>query len=63
MDQQVTDYLNTNAVLLFEDEVLGGAELKLRFNDPLKDSRTPDVIMFAWQYALCGVTASLPRMS
>jgi arylsulfatase A-like enzyme len=24
---------------------LGGAELKLKFNDPLKDNRTPDVIV------------------
>src|SRR5207248_3394715 len=27
------------------DEVMAGNELLLRFNDPLKDSRTPDVII------------------
>jgi arylsulfatase A-like enzyme len=43
--QQVTDYLNTNAVPLFIDEVMGGAELTLKFNDPSGDSRTPDVIV------------------
>jgi arylsulfatase A-like enzyme len=37
--------LNTNAPALFIDEVLGGAELKLKFNDPTKDSRVPDVIV------------------
>jgi len=44
-NQQVTDYLNTNAVALFADEVMGGAELLLKFNDPATDSRTPDVIV------------------
>jgi hypothetical protein len=43
--QQVTDYLNTNAVALFADDVMGGAELTLRFNDPAIDSRTPDIIV------------------
>jgi hypothetical protein len=41
----VIDYLNTNANALFIDEVLGGDELKLKFNDPAHDSRTPDVIV------------------
>jgi predicted AlkP superfamily pyrophosphatase or phosphodiesterase len=45
MGQQVRNYINTNAIPLFVDEVMGGAELKLRFGDPLKDSRTPDVIV------------------
>ena len=45
MGQQVTDYLNTNALPLFIDEVMGGDELLLRFGDPLKDSRTPDIIV------------------
>jgi hypothetical protein len=44
-NQQVTDYLNTNAVPLFIDEVMGGAELTLKFNDPSTDSRTPDIIV------------------
>jgi hypothetical protein len=44
-NQQVTDYLNTNAVPLFIDEVMGGLELTLKFNDPSTDSRTPDVIV------------------
>jgi len=43
--QTVTDYLNKNAAALFIDEVLGGPELTLKFNDPLKDSRTPDIIV------------------
>lgn len=43
--QQVTDYLNTNAVPLFAEEVMGGAELTLKFNDPAADSRTPDIIV------------------
>jgi arylsulfatase A-like enzyme len=44
-NQQVTDYLNTNAVPLFIEEVMGGLELTLKFNDPATDSRTPDVIV------------------
>ena len=44
-NQQITDYLNVNAVPLFIDEVLGGAELKLKFNDPASDSRTPDIMV------------------
>jgi len=43
--QQVVDYLNANANALFIDEVMGGAELKLRFNDPATDSRTPDILV------------------
>src|SRR6266404_4840712 len=45
MDSGASAYLNTNALPLFIDEVMGGDELKLRFNDPLKDSRTPDIIV------------------
>jgi len=37
--------VNTNAIPLFVDEVLAGDELILRFNDPLTDSRTPDIIV------------------
>ncbi|MGZ4822163.1 MAG: alkaline phosphatase family protein [Terriglobales bacterium] len=44
-NQQVTDYLNTNAVALFIDEVMGGNELTIKFNDPANDSRTPDIIV------------------
>jgi hypothetical protein len=43
--QAVVNYLNTNAKALFIDEVLGGDELKLKFNSPSTDSRTPDVIV------------------
>ena len=43
--QSVADYLNTNAPALFIDEVMNGNELKLKFNDPATDSRTPDVIV------------------
>ena len=38
-------YLNDNADALFIDEVLAGDELKLKFNDPATDSRTPDIIV------------------
>lgn len=41
----VADYLNQNAPALFIDEVMAGEELKLKFRDPLKDSRTPDIIV------------------
>lgn len=45
MDSQAAAYLNANALPLFVDEVLGGNELTLRFNDPITDSRTPDIIL------------------
>ena len=45
LDQQATAYLNKNAIPLFIDEVMGRDELTIRFNNPLKDSRTPDVIV------------------
>ena len=41
----VASYLNANAKALFIDEVMAGSALRLRFNDPLADSRTPDVIV------------------
>jgi hypothetical protein len=41
----VADYLNLNAKALYIDEVMSGEELKLKFLDPLKDSRTPDIIV------------------
>lgn len=41
----VADYLNHNAAALFIDEVLAGDELKLKFNNPAVDSRTPDIIV------------------
>src|SRR5206468_7769332 len=43
--QQVADYLNTHANALFIENVLGGAELTLKFNDTSTDSRTPDIIV------------------
>jgi hypothetical protein len=42
---RVAAYLNTNANALFIEEVMAGNELKLKFNDPAHDSRTPDVIV------------------
>ncbi len=45
MDASVQAYINTNAVPLFVDETMGTNELKLRFNNPLTDSRTPDIIV------------------
>ena len=47
MDAQVQAYINANALPLFADETMGGNELKVRFNDPLNDSRTPDIIVRA----------------
>jgi hypothetical protein len=41
----VTDYLNKYAPALDIDEVMSREELKLKFNDPLHDSRTPDIIV------------------
>jgi hypothetical protein len=41
----VADYLNQNAKSLYIDEVMSGEELQLKFGDPLKDSRTPDIIV------------------
>jgi arylsulfatase A-like enzyme len=38
-------YLNANAKALFIDDVLAGDEIKLKFNDPRKDNRTPDIIV------------------
>jgi Type I phosphodiesterase / nucleotide pyrophosphatase len=43
--QAVTDFLNTNANALFIEEVMSGDEIRLKFNDPLIDSRTPDIIV------------------
>lgn len=45
LDQQARDYININAIALFVTETMGGSELTLRFNNPLKDSRTPDIIV------------------
>jgi predicted AlkP superfamily pyrophosphatase or phosphodiesterase len=42
---EVAAYLNANANALFIEEVLAGEELKARFNNPLTDSRTPDIIV------------------
>lgn len=42
---KVAAYLNANANALFIEEVMAGNELKLKFNDPAHDSRTPDVIV------------------
>src|SRR6202011_3839674 len=41
----VADYLNKNAKALYIEELMSGEELKLKFRDPLKDSRTPDIIV------------------
>jgi hypothetical protein len=44
-NQVVKNYLDTNALALFEEEVMGTTELTLKFNDPGSDSRTPDIIV------------------
>ena len=41
----VAAYLNANAGALFIDEVLAGAEIRLKFSNPLTDSRTPDILV------------------
>jgi hypothetical protein len=41
----VAAYLNANAGALFIDEVMAGDEINLKFNNPLTDSRTPDIIV------------------
>jgi hypothetical protein len=41
----VAAYLNANAGPLYIDEVMSGAELKLKFSNPPTDSRTPDIIV------------------
>src|SRR5260370_31617059 len=43
--EAVGSYLNKNAKALFIEQVMGGAEINGRFNNPLHDSRTPDVIV------------------
>lgn len=43
--KSVADYFNAHANELFIDEVLSGNEIELKFNDPLKDSRTPDILV------------------
>jgi len=45
LTKSVADYFNTHAKELFIDEVMAGRELKLKFNNPLNDSRTPDIIV------------------
>lgn len=45
MTQAATDCLNSHAKDLFIHNVLSGPSLKLRFNDPLTESRTPDIIV------------------
>jgi len=41
----VASYLNANAGALFIDEVMAGAEINLKFNSPLSDNATPDVLV------------------
>ncbi len=43
--EAVRSYLNKNAKALFIEQVMAGAEIDARFNNPLHDSRTPDVIV------------------
>jgi predicted AlkP superfamily pyrophosphatase or phosphodiesterase len=45
MTKSVADYFNIHAKELFVDDVMSGQELKLKFNNPLTDSRTPDIIV------------------
>jgi hypothetical protein len=40
-----TAFLNANANALFIDEVLSSEEIKLKFRDPLTDTRTPDILV------------------
>ncbi len=43
--QNVADYLNKNQQALFIDYVLAGDSMKLKFNSPQKDTRTPDLFV------------------
>jgi len=43
--QGVTDFLRANQKALSIQDVLSGESLKLRFNDPNGDNRTPDIIV------------------
>jgi len=43
--QAAADYLNANANALFIDEVMAGNEIKLKFNSPLTDNATPDILV------------------
>ena len=43
--QAAADYLNANANALFIDEVIAGNEIKLKFNSPLTDNATPDILV------------------
>ena len=45
LDASAQAYINSNAIPLFVDETMGTTELTVRFNNPLKDSRTPDIIV------------------
>jgi hypothetical protein len=42
--QAAADFLNKNAVAASIDDIMAEDEIKLRFNDPLTDPRTPDLI-------------------
>jgi hypothetical protein len=57
MTTKVAAYLNANASALFIDEVMAGSELKLKFNNPAVDSRTPDIIVQP-QYGTIYTTSS-----
>ena len=41
----VSNYLNANAKALHIENILAGNALKLKFNNPLNDSRTPDLLI------------------
>ena len=43
--EAVASYLNANAGALYIDEVMAGAEINLKFNSPLTDNATPDVLV------------------
>jgi type I phosphodiesterase/nucleotide pyrophosphatase len=43
--QAAADYLNVNAKALFIDEVMAGSEITLKFNSPLTDNATPDILV------------------
>ena len=59
--QTVADYLRANQGIFNIQEVLSGDLLKLRFNDPLLDSRTPDIIVLPTPGAI--YTASAKKIA
>ncbi|HME39513.1 MAG TPA: alkaline phosphatase family protein [Steroidobacteraceae bacterium] len=53
----VASLINNHAKELFVDEVMAGDEIKLKFNDPMHNNRTPDIIVQP-QYGIVYTTST-----